>query len=141
MGIIILSGFLFAGVFILIVAKWIVDYSFTEYDNSTISGLYANSITNTTIALVTVAYVLLTGIIVTQSRKEQQIRDIENRLEKFYIPAEEIINNSSINKNHKDTINGLQTANYDGLKHLKKYSYLANKTTFEAYEKNNIRSI
>lgn len=71
--------------------------------------------------------------VLRQSQKEQQIKDIENRLEKFYIPAEDIIN-GKLKKNHEQTINGWPPANYIGLKDLKKYSYLADNPTFEAYE-------
>jgi hypothetical protein len=55
---------------------------------------------------ITFFYVVLTLLLVTQSgkavikseeaiaqsKKEQQIRDIEHRLEKFYIPADDILN-------------------------------------------------
>jgi hypothetical protein len=68
-----------------------------------------------------------------QSQKEQRIKDIENRLEKFYIPAEDIIN-GKLKKNHEQTINGWPPANYIGLKDLRKYSYLADKETYEVYE-------
>jgi hypothetical protein len=74
---------------------------------------------------------------IKQSRKEQQIRDIEHRLEKFYIPADDIINLKHRNRNN--TINGFKR-NTDGqfvqgLQHLRKYSYLADKTTYESYDK------
>lgn len=98
MCIIALAGFIVAVEFILIVADRIVDYSLTKYDNSTASGLYANSLTNTTIAFVTTVYVFLTGLLVIQSQKqqkqfhdEQRIRDIEKRLELFYMPAQSIM--------------------------------------------------
>jgi len=68
-----------------------------------------------------------------QLQDEQRIRDIEKRLELFYIPADDIINGND-NKNRKNTIEGNQPAGYKGLKEIRKYSYLANKTTFEAYE-------
>jgi len=69
-----------------------------------------------------------------QFQDEQRIRDIEKRLEFFYIPADDIINNPRINKNHEQSINGVSAAGYDGLKKIRKYSYLANKETYEAYE-------
>lgn len=72
---------------------------------------------------------------IEQSKKEQQIRDIENRLEKFYIPADEIIN-GQLKKNHGQTINGgPQGSGVPGLKQLRKYSYLANETARDAFEK------
>ncbi|WP_212556119.1 hypothetical protein, partial [Methanosarcina spelaei] len=70
---------------------------------------------------------------ISRSKKEQQIKDIENRLEKFYIPVEDIIN-GKLKKNHEQTINGWPPANYIGLKDLRKYSYLAEKETYKAYE-------
>lgn len=76
-----------------------------------------------------------------QLQDEQRIRDIEKRLEFFYIPADEILNNPQTNKSRDNTITGHPGNLYKdpsyviGLKHLRKYSYLANKTTFEAYEK------
>lgn len=69
-----------------------------------------------------------------QFQDEQRIRDIEKRLEFFYIPADDIINNDRINKKPRDLINGVSAANYDGLKKIRKYSYLADKATYEAYE-------
>lgn len=142
-GIIILVGFLSLGVFILFVAKSIVDHSLTEYADPTTSGLYANSITNTTIAFVTVAYVFLTGLIVSQSRKEQQIRDIENRLEKYYIPAIDILEDPQTLRFGNPYmiismgyISGRLTNSpitYPGLIHLRKYSYLADKETYNKY--------
>jgi hypothetical protein len=72
-----------------------------------------------------------------QSQKEQQIRDIENRLEKFYIPVDDVINLK--HRHRENTVNGSKR-NTDGqfvqgLQHLRKYSYLADKATYEAYEK------
>ncbi|MGB9939335.1 hypothetical protein [Methanosarcina sp.] len=68
-----------------------------------------------------------------QLQDEQRIRDIEKRLEFFYIPAEDIIN-GKLKKNREQTINGWPPANYIGLKDLRKYSYLADKETYKAYE-------
>jgi hypothetical protein len=71
---------------------------------------------------------------IEQSKKEQQIRDIENRLEKFYIPADEIIN-GQLKKNHEQTINGGPNGSgVLGLKHIRKYSYLADTKTYKTYE-------
>lgn len=69
-----------------------------------------------------------------QFQNEQQIRDIEKRLEFFYIPADDIIN-GQLKRNHEQTIKGNPArSDLDGLKHLRKYSYLADKATYEAYE-------
>lgn len=85
-------------------------------DNTTLASMHTSTATNLIIAFVTVLYVWLTGYLVktseesiklskesieknqrsielskeaiVQSRKEQKIRDIENRLEKFYMPAQ-----------------------------------------------------
>ncbi len=102
----------------------------------------------------TVTYVIITYILavqskeaitlstkaIDQSKKEQKIRDIENRLKNFYIPAEEIINNPIHRKSRSDIIYGYQgglkePSHVNGLKYIGKYSYLADKTTYNAYEK------
>lgn len=150
---IIKKGALF--VFLLILIMYVAPYLYGKYilslykDNLTAAGMHITIGTNLIIAAVTYYYVLLTKDLVTQSekavtqsknavaqsRKEQQIRDIENRLEKFYIPAEEIIN-GQLKENHEQTINGgPHGSGVPGLKQLRKYSYLADKTTYEAYEK------
>lgn len=142
-------------------------YSTTSaYNDSTLAEMHISAANNLLITFVTLLYVLLTVVLVTQSKeaviqskeaviqskeaiaqskKEQQIRDIENRLEKFYIPADEIINHPISKKSRNDTIHGHQGGLKDsgyviGLKHLRKYSYLADKTTYDTYEKyiNNI---
>lgn len=127
------------------------------YNDSTLAGMHISAASNLLIAFVTLLYVLLTVILVTQSKeattqskeaviqskeaitqskKEQQIRDIENKLEKFYIPADDIIN---LKHRHKErTINGFVRNDnqfVQGLKHLRKYSYLADNETYKAYEK------
>jgi len=115
--------------------------------NTTLAEIHISIANNLLMTFITFLYVVLTLALVMQSKeqvahskieveqlkKEQQIRDIENRLEKFYIPAEDIIN-GKLKKNHEQTINGLPPANYIGLKDLRKYSYLADKKTYEAYE-------
>lgn len=116
-------------------------------DNSTKAEMHISVANNLLLSAITFVYVLLTWNLATQSkeataqsRKEQQIRDIENRLEKFYIPADEIINHPISKKSRSDPIHGHQPGLKDsgyviGLKHLTKYSYLADKTTYDAYEK------
>lgn len=114
-----------------------------QYDNNTnLTDIHISTANSLLMASITFLYVLLTIALVkqsneaiAQSKQEQYIRDIENKLEKFYIPADDIINNQQYNISHKDTINGWSPTNYVGLKHLRKYSYLADKTTYEAYEK------
>lgn len=151
-------------IFVLIVTvipELMVNFTMSYYNDSAMANMHVTTSTNLIIAFVTVLYVLLTGKLVTtskesielskesieqnkrsielskeaieQSRKEQQIKDIENRLEKFYIPAEDLIN-GKLKKNREQTINGWPPANYIGLKDLRKYSYLADKETYKAYE-------
>jgi hypothetical protein len=92
---------------------------------------------------ITFFYVVLTLLLVTQSgkavikseeaiaqsKKEQQIRDIEHRLEKFYIPADDILNSQE----KFDLIQTIE-GSHNGLKTIRKYSYLADKKTYEAYD-------
>lgn len=116
-----------------------------RYDNdTTLTDIHISTANNLLMAYINFLYVALTAIIITQSReaiaqsrKEQQIKDIENRLEKFYIPADDIINLK--HRHRENTVNGYKR-NTDGqfvqgLQHLRKYSYLADKATYEAYEK------
>lgn len=119
-----------------------------RYDNdTTLTDIHISTANNLLMAYINFLYVALTVIIITQSRdaiaqsrKEQQIKDIENRLEKFYIPADDIINNPQTNKNRDNTLTGHPGNLYKdpdyviGLKHLRKCSYLADKKTYEAYE-------
>lgn len=122
--------------------------------NATLADMHISIANNLLMTTVTFVYVLLTVALVKQSKeqvahsklevaqlqKEQQKRDIENLLEKFYIPADEIINRPVHKKSHDETVNGYQGGRNDsgyvmGLKHLRKYSYLADKNTYDAYEK------
>lgn len=131
----------------------ITTLKFYGYD-TTLADMHISIANNLLMTSITFIYVLLTVALVTQSkeqvaqsklevaqtRKEQQIRDIENRLEKFYIPADEIINRHVHKKSHDETVHGYQGGRNDsgyviGLKHLRKYSYLADKKTYDAYEK------
>ncbi len=108
--------------------------SFINQNSSSFVSIFAN--TMLTLALIIFSAFSLSSAqdALRQSKKEQQIKDIENRLEKFYIPVEDIIN-GKLKKNREQTINGWPPANYIGLKDLRKYSYLADNPTFEAYEK------
>lgn len=134
---------------------YVIAYSITRvkgYDSADIALL--NTSSSIALTILTVGYVLLTYSMlnesknavkqsrdaIEQSKIEQQIRDIENRLEKFYIPAEVIINKAIQSKSRDDTIHGYQGGLKDadyviGLKHLRKYSYLTTKTTYEAFQK------
>jgi hypothetical protein len=154
-------------------------------DNSTISGMHVSTSTNLLIAAVTFLYVLLTGALVTtsketieqsieaieqskraiekseeaieQSKKEQQIRDIEKRLELFYIPAENIMKVADeYMKNPHDTVNFLKMDDYkprgyenqsmsdeeravistvEKLKKIEQYRFLATKETCGLFTK------
>ena len=115
--------------------------------NSTLAGMYITTVNGLLICVLTLMYVFLTFSLVEQSRKsvkkseeaiaqtkkEQQIRDIENRLEKFYIPAKAIINGPLRTKSY-EIICGKPSENFDGLASIRKYSYLAKKKTYKAYE-------
>lgn len=141
------------GMFLLILIIYIIPamlenttLKFYNY-NTTLADMHISIANNLLMTFITFFYVLLTVALVTQSkeqvaqsklevaqsRKEQQIRDIENRLEKFYIPAEDIIN-GKLKQNHEQTINGWPPDNYIGLKDFRKYSYLADKETYGAYK-------
>ncbi|KKH15816.1 hypothetical protein [Methanosarcina mazei] len=148
------------GTFLLLVVLYLIPGMFEKdilklynYD-TTLADIHISIANNLLMTSITFIYVLLTIALVTQSkeqvaqsklevaqtRKEQQIKDIENRLEKFYIPADEIINRRVHKKSHDETVHGYQGGRNDsgyviGLKHLRKYSYLANKATYDAYEK------
>lgn len=159
-GIGILLSLIVLGTFLLLFVLYFIPGMFVKdilkiYDyNATLADMHISLANNFLMAFITFFYVLLTVALVTQSKeqvaqskievaqlqKEQQIRDIENRLEKFYIPADEIINRRVHKKSHDETIHGYQGGRNDsgyviGLKHLRKYSYLANKATYDAYEK------
>lgn len=136
--------------FIFILLIKLIPHSFVQYamsannDNSTIAEMHISVADNLLLFAITCVYAIFTWYLVSESKKaiaqskrEQHIRDIENRLEKFYIPADDIIN---LKNRHKErTINGFKrnTDNQfvQGLQHLRKYSYLADKATYEAYEK------
>ena len=135
--------------FILIMLIQIVPHSFVQdamlinNKNSTTAEMHISVANNLLLSAITFVYVILTWNLakesknsIAQSKKEQQIRDIENKLEKFYIPADDIIN---LKHRHKErTINGFVRNDnqfVQGLKHLRKYSYLADNETYKAYEK------
>ena len=159
--------FVFA-LMVTVIPELMVNSTMSFYNDTTLANTHVTTSTNLIIAFVTVLYVWLTRNLVTtskesielskesiiqnkksielskeaikQSRKEQYIRDIENRLKKFYIPADEIINHPVRKKSHIDTVHGCQPGIKDsgyviGLKDLRKYSYLADKTTYNVYEK------
>jgi len=147
---VILMSFTIIIIILLLYFSWILPYTLhstiqdamRNYNNSsTMAGMYVSTETNLLMFVTTVAYVILTLFLVnetsnavTQTRKEQQIRDIENRLEKFYIPAIDIINGSLQKKKH-EIIRGEPSENLDGLVSISKYSYLAEKNTYKAYDK------
>ncbi|KKG94565.1 hypothetical protein [Methanosarcina mazei] len=145
------------GTFLLLVVLYLIPGMFEKdilklynYD-TTLANIHISIANNLLMTFITFLYVLLTVALVmqskeqvaqsklevAQSRKEQQIRDIENRLEKFYIPAEEIINHK--HGKREQTVNGYKRSTdsqfVQGLQDLRKYSYLASKTTYEVYER------
>lgn len=151
---IVLGTFLFLVVLYLIPGMFEKDILKLYNYNTTLSEIHISIANNLLMTFITFLYVVLTLALVMQSKeqvahskieveqlkKEQQIRDIENRLEKFHIPADEIINRNVHKKSHDETVHGYQGGRNDsgyiiGLKHLRKYSYLADKKTYDAYEK------
>jgi hypothetical protein len=133
--------------FLIIIPSLAVHDAMSRYENnSTLAGMHVATETNLLIFFVTLAYVILTLILVTetkktviQSKKEQQIRDIENRLEKFYIPADDIMNNQlnnikyTILNGHISSPTGVVPSEI-GLKQINQYNYLADKKTYKAYD-------
>lgn len=134
---------------LIILPSLAVHDAMVRYDNNlTLASLHVTTATNLLSFFATLAYVVLTWIIVTQSekavkkseeaiaqsKKEQRIRDIENRLEKFYIPAIDIIN-GPLRKEKHGIIRGKPSENLDGLVSISKYNYLAEKNTYKAFEK------
>lgn len=87
--------------FIFIMLIKIIPHSFVQYamsvnnDNSTIAEMHISVADNLLLFAITCVYAIFTWYLVSESKKaiaqskrEQHIRDIENRLEKFYIPAQ-----------------------------------------------------
>ncbi len=125
-------------------------------NNSTLAGIYVTIASNLLIAFVTFLYVLLTASLVIQSReaitksnesieqskKEQQIRDIENRLEKFYLPAIDIIKENkhepyNVYSGYRENIGSAKDPEYKkskGFNNIKQYRYLAKAGTLEKFE-------
>ena len=107
--------------------------SFVNQNSSQFVSIFANTILTLGLVIFSALSLSSSKDALRQSKKEQQIKDIENRLEKFYIPVEDIIN-GKLKKNREQTINWWPPTNYIGLKDLRKYSYLADKETYKAYE-------
>ena len=149
------------------------------YNDSTMANTHVTTSINLIIAFVTLLYVWLTGSLVTASResiklsreaitksneaielskesveqakKEQQIRDIENRLEKFYMPAQSTLKvaveflkdtihftkwtkevNSYQRADYKQDTTSEESANAyaaEKLKEIEKYRFLAKEKT------------
>jgi hypothetical protein len=121
--------------------------------NSTSAQMHVDIANNFSIFALTLGYVILTLILVIQSKEaiartknEQQIRDVENRLGKFYLPTIDKINESrkfeevcphrffatyGENKGtEKDPIY-IQHHGFDEISH---YRYLAEKETLDKVE-------
>lgn len=133
--------------------------------NSTMAEMHVSVANNLLLSAITFVYVLLTWNLakesknavtqskeaIVQSRKEQQIRDIENRLEKFYMPAQSILKvaveflkdtihftkwtdevSSCQRGNHSQSTTGEEDANTyaaEKLKEIEKYRFLAKEKT------------
>ena len=104
---------------VTVIPELMVNFTMSLYNDTTLAGTHTTTSTNLIIAFVTILYVWLTKNLVTtskesielskksiaqnirsielskeaivQSQKEQRIRDIEKRLELFYIPTQNIL--------------------------------------------------
>lgn len=71
----------------------IVNLAFTYSTDKEIANMYVTAAGNVMLALITLYYVVLTARLVKLTTKEQKTKDLERRLEKFYIPAIDILKN------------------------------------------------
>lgn len=109
-------------------------------NNATKAEMHVSIANNFLIFFATVAYVIITLFLVIQSQEaieqsktEQRIRDIENRLEKFYIPLKDGLDAltpvDKWTKKFKD-----KNLSHMYLDKISKYSYLADEETYKLYE-------
>lgn len=124
-------------------AKSIVKEALTISTDKDIANMYVTAICNTLIAIITLNYVVLTNKAVKQTKIEQQIRDIERKLEKFYIPAIDILEDENnhifpeIVRGRRENIGEKTNPIYiknKGLNDIKEYRYLAEKDTSEKFD-------
>lgn len=121
--------------------------------NSTIAQMHVDLANSISTFFLTFGYVILTYFLViqsketiAQSKKEQQIRDIEHRLEKFYLPVIDIVN---IAKKYKEFCPHKFLRGYEinlgtesdpiyvkskGFDEISEYRYLAEKDTLVKVE-------
>lgn len=131
-----------------IIPQFTVQDAMSRYsNNSTMAAMHLDVANNLLMFLTTFAYVILTLFLVyettntvkesrnaiDQSKKEQKIRDIENKLEKFYIPTYNILTSPS-KYSHYYTIEGDPEKPYIGLREIRKYNYLADEKTYNLFE-------
>jgi hypothetical protein len=67
---------------------------FQDNTNATLLSVCVNVMLTTALVLITASYASDTGDMLKQSKKEQRIRFIEKRLESFYIPVQDILEDS-----------------------------------------------
>jgi hypothetical protein len=113
--------------------------------NSTTAQMHIDIANDISIGLLTLGYVILTYIIVIQTKRGEQIRFLERRLEKFYLPMLEIINGykiigfTSLNLifiGHDVPLDkaGTTTIRRKGFDEVSNYRYLAEEETISKFE-------
>jgi hypothetical protein len=70
---------------------------FQDNTNATLLSVCVNVMLTTALVLITASYASDTRDMLTQSKKEQRIRYIEKRLESFYIPVQDILEDPQYN--------------------------------------------
>jgi len=139
----------------------IVSLAFIHSADKEIASMYATVTCNVMLAVITLYYVVLTSQLVKITAKEQKTKDLERRLEKFYIPAIDKLNKRTrfayvapktltdadpilIERAYKEIVVGSLetlgkgdeaiTINHKGFYKINKYRHLAYKSTSEKFE-------
>ena len=109
--------------------------------NSTKVEMHATIAGNFLIFFITVAYVIITYFLVIQnqeaieqSKNEQRLRDIEKRLENFYIPLKDKLDFLAHDDEWTRKFTNQSNLN-NHLQDINKYSYLADEEAYKKYEK------
>jgi hypothetical protein len=130
--------------------------TFVNQNSSNLISIFTNSMLTTGLIIFSALSVFSAQRTLKQSHKEQQIRDIEKRLELFYIPAENIMKVADEYIKNTNTINFLKINDYkhrgyenqsmsteeravvfsvEKLKEIEQYRYLAKKETCRLFTK------
>lgn len=86
--------------------------TFVNQNSSNLISIFTNSMLTTGLIIFSALSVFSAQRTLKQSHKEQQIRDIEKRLELFYIPAENIMKAADEYIKNPNTINFLKIKDY-----------------------------